>query len=92
MRWKKSRGYKKRTHHNSVDKEPARTMISIPEFYRDKDVFVTGATGLIGKVLIEKLLRSCPNVRRVFVLLREKKSKDIEQRLNEMKNIPVRIE
>lgn len=83
----------KNTHYNSVvDKEPAKMMITIPEFYRDKDVFVTGATGLIGKVLIEKLLRSCPDVRRVFVLLREKKSKDIEQRLDEMKNIPVRIQ
>lgn len=64
---------------------------TIPNFYRDRDVFVTGATGLIGKVLIEKLLRSCPDVRRVFVLLREKKSKDIATRLEEMKNIPVRF-
>jgi len=66
-------------------------MIGINEFYRNRDVFITGATGLVGKVLIEKLLRSCPDVNRIFVLLREKHSKNIETRLEEMKNTPVRF-
>jgi alcohol-forming fatty acyl-CoA reductase len=66
-------------------------MISINEFYRNRDVFITGATGLVGKVLIEKLLRSCPDLNRIFILMREKHSKKIEQRLEEMKNIPVRF-
>jgi FlaA1/EpsC-like NDP-sugar epimerase len=66
-------------------------MISINEFYRNRDVFITGATGLVGKVLIEKLLRSCPDIARIFVLLREKHSKNINTRLEEMKKIPVRF-
>ena len=32
----------------------------IPNFYKNKTLFVTGATGFLGKVLLEKLLRSLP--------------------------------
>jgi len=32
----------------------------IAEFYKRKSVFITGATGFIGKQLVEKLVRSCP--------------------------------
>lgn len=64
-------------------------MITIPEFYNNRDVFITGATGFVGKVLIEKLLRSCPTIKRVFLLLRAKRSKSINERLEEIKNTPV---
>lgn len=43
----------------------------------------------MGKVLIEKLLRSCSNVHRIFVLLRSKREKSINVRLEEMKNSAV---
>lgn len=65
------------------------TMITIPEFYNNRDVFITGATGFVGKVLIEKLLRSCPGVGRVFLLLRSKRSKTISTRLEEITNTPL---
>ena len=32
-------------------------MTEIQRFYRDKTVFITGGTGFIGKIIIEKLLR-----------------------------------
>ena len=32
-------------------------MANIGDFYRDKTVFITGGTGFIGKIIIEKLLR-----------------------------------
>lgn len=32
-------------------------MSNISDFYRDKVVFVTGGTGFIGKIVVEKLLR-----------------------------------
>jgi alcohol-forming fatty acyl-CoA reductase len=64
-------------------------MITIPEFYTNRDVFITGATGFVGKVLIEKLLRSCPDIKRIFLLLRAKRSKSINVRLDEIKNTPV---
>ncbi|XP_055596672.1 putative fatty acyl-CoA reductase CG5065 [Uranotaenia lowii] len=60
----------------------------VPKFYAGKDVFLTGGTGFMGKVLIEKLLRSCPEVRRIYVLMRCKKGKTPEARVQEMTNNP----
>jgi fatty acyl-CoA reductase len=64
-------------------------MITIPEFYKNRDVLVTGATGFVGKLLIEKLLRSCNDIGRIFVLLRPKRSKSINERLEEIKGMAV---
>lgn len=57
---------------------------SIPEFYRDKCIFITGATGFMGKALIEKLLRSCPDIKTLYLLVRPKKGKEPEQRIEEI--------
>jgi len=46
-------------------------------------VFITGGTGFIGKVLLEKLLR-CTDVKRVYLLIREKKGFSPEERLHQM--------
>ena len=46
------------------------TESKIAEFYRGRCVLITGATGLTGKVLVEKLLRSCPEIERIFLLTR----------------------
>lgn len=35
---------------------------NIVEFYRGKSIFVTGGTGFLGIAIIDKLLRSCPDV------------------------------
>ncbi|GAB0091485.1 Fatty acyl-CoA reductase [Sergentomyia squamirostris] len=57
---------------------------NIAEFYRGKNLFITGGTGFLGIALIEKLLRSCPDVGRIYLLMRQKKGKSIEQRLEEL--------
>jgi thioester reductase-like protein len=64
-------------------------MIGIIEFYRGQNVFVTGATGFMGKVLLEKILRSCPDVGNIYILMRPKKGKTPSERVEEMVNIPV---
>ena len=57
---------------------------SIPEFYAGRTILITGATGFIGKVLIWKLLQSCPLIKRIYILLRAKKGIGVECRLAEL--------
>lgn len=62
---------------------------SIPAFYNGQSIFLTGPTGFLGKVFIEKVLRSCPNVREIFLLMRPKKELNINQRLQKILDLPV---
>jgi 1-acyl-sn-glycerol-3-phosphate acyltransferase len=55
-------------------------------YYAGRAVLVTGATGLVGKALIETILRTLPEVRRLYLLLRPRhdavgRSVSVEQRL-----------
>ena len=58
----------------------------ISKFYEGQSIFITGATGFMGKVLVEKLLRSCSGIDRLFLLLRSSSSKDANCRLEELMN------
>lgn len=61
----------------------------ISSFYRDKSIFITGATGFIGKTLIEKLLRSCHDLDKIYILIRAKKGRSLTERLDEILNSKV---
>ncbi|XP_060838330.1 fatty acyl-CoA reductase wat-like [Rhopalosiphum padi] len=60
----------------------------IQQFFKGTNVFITGATGFIGHVLVEKILRSC-FVNKVYLLVRSKKNKDPQTRLREMFSSPL---
>nr|ADD62440.1 fatty-acyl CoA reductase III [Yponomeuta evonymella] len=62
---------------------------TIPAFYAGKSVFITGATGFMGKVLIERILATCPNVGCLYLLMREKKDQSPEKRLLQLKQSQV---
>ena len=62
---------------------------TVSNFYRGKTVFVTGASGSIGKVLLWKLLLSCSGIDTIYVLIRSKKGKPAHIRLNELFRTPV---
>ncbi|XP_053690508.1 putative fatty acyl-CoA reductase CG5065 [Sabethes cyaneus] len=63
--------------------------ISVAEFYNGRSIFITGGTGFMGKVLIEKLLRSCPGIKNIFILIRPKRGQDVSERLLEMISSPL---
>ncbi|KAL2464809.1 Fatty acyl-CoA reductase 2 [Forsythia ovata] len=61
--------------------------IGIVKFLRGKSLLITGATGFLGKVLIEKILRTAPDVRNIFVLIKAKNNEAAMERLkNEIIN------
>ncbi|KRT85456.1 epimerase [Oryctes borbonicus] len=56
----------------------------IQKFYSGANVFITGGTGFIGQLLVEKLLRSCPDIGNIYLLIREKKNKNMVTRIDEI--------
>ena len=47
--------------------------MEIKSFYKGKNVLLSGCTGFLGKVILEKLLRSCPDIGQIYILLRAKR-------------------
>lgn len=52
-------------------------------------IYKTGSTGFLGKVLIEKLLRSCDGVRKIYILLRSKRGLASKRRFEEFLKNPI---
>uniref|UniRef100_A0A670XX40 Fatty acyl-CoA reductase n=1 Tax=Pseudonaja textilis TaxID=8673 RepID=A0A670XX40_PSETE len=50
----------------------------------DKKILVTGATGFMGKVLVEKLLRSCHDVKSIYICVRPKGEHSIQTRVQNL--------
>jgi thioester reductase-like protein len=59
----------------------AESRLNIREFYKGKNILITGCTGFLGKVILEKILRSCPDVGTVYVMVRSKRSVNLQDRL-----------
>lgn len=59
---------------------------SIPEWYAGKKLLITGGTGFVGKIIIEKLLRSCPEIDTIYMLIRSKKGVSPKIRFDDYTN------
>ncbi|XP_076910498.1 fatty acyl-CoA reductase 2, chloroplastic-like [Bidens hawaiensis] len=55
--------------------------IGIINVLKGKGFFVTGATGFLGKVFIEKILRTVPDVGKIYILIKAKNAKAAMERL-----------
>lgn len=65
-------------------------MNPIEEFYNDSVVLISGGTGFLGSVLIEKLLR-CFDVKKIYVMIRIKNGESVKERLENVLNKEVGI-
>lgn len=72
--------------HRPVSQNINPVMQGIKEWYAGKKIFITGGTGFVGKIIIEKLLRSCPDVGPIYLLMRTKDGKDSSLRFEEYTN------
>ncbi|KAK7468138.1 hypothetical protein BaRGS_00019969 [Batillaria attramentaria] len=76
------------THHHHADSTEVKSLyrgeLTVPKFYACKKILVTGATGFMGKVLVEKLLRCCPDLDCIYCLIRPKNNQDVQERINEL--------
>ncbi|KAJ3693174.1 hypothetical protein LUZ60_008654 [Juncus effusus] len=69
------------------DSEKNEEEMGIVRFLRGKNFLITGATGFLAKVLIEKMLRSNPDVGKIYVIIKAKDDQAAKQRLlNEIVN------
>uniref|UniRef100_A0A1L8DYA8 Fatty acyl-CoA reductase n=1 Tax=Nyssomyia neivai TaxID=330878 RepID=A0A1L8DYA8_9DIPT len=61
----------------------------VNEFYKGLSIFITGGSGFMGKVLVEKLLYSCSDLKEIFILMRPKRGRVPESRLEDMFKLPM---
>jgi len=61
----------------------------ISQFYAGKCIFITGVTGFMGKVLLHKLLNSCPMLEKIYVLIRPKRDELPQVRLDKLYDGPL---
>ncbi|KAM0897413.1 hypothetical protein ACQ4PT_022584 [Festuca glaucescens] len=53
----------------------------VTECFRDKTILITGSTGFLGKLLLEKILRVQPDVKKIYLLVRAPDAASAEQRI-----------
>src|SRR5437867_13414964 len=56
------------------------TKLSPTEIFKDRRVFIIGATGFLGKVTLSMLLHRFPNVGKVYVTVRARSQEESEAR------------
>jgi fatty acyl-CoA reductase len=64
-------------------------MAGLIHFYEGQNIFTTGATGFLGKLLLEKLLHAFPDSRNIFLLVRPKKGREPIDRVQNIISLPV---
>lgn len=61
----------------------------VSEWYSGRSVFITGGTGYMGKVLVEKLLRDCDNIKLIYILCRPKRGFSPAARIEQIRKLAV---
>ena len=54
----------------------------VSRMFHERSIFITGASGFIGRVLLEKLLRTYPTIKTIYLLMRTKRNQLPADRLH----------
>ncbi|XP_046415818.1 putative fatty acyl-CoA reductase CG5065 [Neodiprion fabricii] len=58
--------------------------MTVREWFAGQEVLLTGVTSDIGNAVLEKLLRSCPDIKTISVILRSKNLRSSEDRIKDL--------
>lgn len=61
---------------------PQMALGSVVDFLENKTILVTGATGFLAKVFVEKILRVQPNVKKIYLLVRAADAESATERFH----------
>ncbi|KAI4499647.1 hypothetical protein M0802_005217 [Mischocyttarus mexicanus] len=61
-----------------------KALTPIQKFYDQQNILITNAKDFIGKLLIEKLLRCCPTIKFIYILIPSKEKKHVLELENEL--------
>ncbi|KAJ1355437.1 hypothetical protein KIN20_012834 [Parelaphostrongylus tenuis] len=61
----------------------------VDEVYSNRSVMLTGSTGFLGKVIVEKLLWTVPSIGQIFLLIRPAKGMSPKERLEKVLQDPL---
>ena len=64
---------------------------TVETFFQGKSIFITGATGFVGKILIEKLLRTFEGIEVIYLLIRKKEDETPIKRLQSLTDCSVKL-
>lgn len=63
--------------------------LSVREYFSGRSILISGGTGFMGKVMIEKLLYSIPEIDTIYILMRPKRGKSVQQRISDILKLPI---
>ena len=55
---------------------------NLNNIYKNSTIFITGGTGFIGKVTLEKILRLFPDISKIYLLIRNNNKNNYKERYN----------
>lgn len=58
--------------------------MDLKKFYKGKNILLTGSTGFLGKVILNKIVSSLSEFNKIYLLVREKKGVSIEERMRKI--------
>lgn len=64
---------------------------SVRDVYAGSSVLLTGGTGFLGKVIVEKLLWTIDDIQNIYLMIRTRKGKNPQERLSGLLHVSILI-